>query len=36
VINIQRVAVFNRIEQLQEDVLDEFILSKVLALVEDR
>jgi len=30
------VAVFNRIEQLQEDVLDKFILSKVPALVEDR
>jgi len=29
------VAVFNRIEQLQEDVLDEFILTKVPALVED-
>jgi hypothetical protein len=35
VINTQRVAVFNRIEQLQEDVLDEFILAKVPALVED-
>ena len=29
------MAVFNRIEQLQEDVLDEFILAKVPALVED-
>jgi len=35
VINTQRVAVFNRIEQLQEDVLDEFILAKIPALVED-
>jgi hypothetical protein len=34
-INTQRVAVLNRIEQLQEDVLDEFILAKVPALVED-
>ena len=34
-INTQRVAVFNRIEQLQEDVLDEFILAKIPALVED-
>ena len=29
------MAVFNRIEQLQEDVLDELILAKVPALVED-
>ena len=29
------MAVFNRIEQLQEDVLDEFILAEVPALVED-
>ena len=29
------MAVLNRIEQLQEDVLDEFILAKVPALVED-
>ena len=28
------MAVFNRIEQLQEDVLDEFFLPKVPALVE--
>ena len=34
-INTQRVAVFNRIEQLQEDILDEFILTKVPAPVED-
>ena len=34
-INTQRVAVFNRIEQLQEDMLDKFILAKVPALVED-
>lgn len=34
-INTQRVAVVNRIEQLQENVLDEFILAKVPALVED-
>ena len=34
-INTQRVAVFNCIEQLQEDVLDEFILAKIPALVED-
>ena len=34
-INTQRVAVFNCIEQLQEDVLDKFILAKVPALVED-
>ena len=34
-INTQRVAVFNCIEQLQEDVLDEVILAKVPALVED-
>ena len=27
--------VFSRIEQLQEDVLDEFILAKVPVLVED-
>ena len=27
--------VFSRTEQLQEDVLDEFILAKVPALVED-
>ena len=29
------MAVFNRIEQLQEDVLDDLILAKVPALVED-
>ena len=29
------MAIFNRIEQLQENVLDEFILAKVPALVED-
>ena len=29
------MAIFNRIEQLQEDVLDEFILAKIPALVED-
>lgn len=29
------MAAFNRIEQLQEDVLDELILAKVPALVED-
>ena len=29
------MAVFNHIEQLQEDVLDESILAKVPALVED-
>ena len=34
-INTQRVAVFNRVKQLQEDVLDKFILAKVPALVED-
>jgi hypothetical protein len=34
-INTQRVAVVNCIEQLQEDVLDEFILAQVPALVED-
>jgi hypothetical protein len=34
-INTQRVAILNRIEQLQEDVLDELILAKVPALVED-
>jgi hypothetical protein len=34
-INTQRVAVFNCVEQLQEDMLDKFILAKVPALVED-
>ena len=34
-INTQRVAVFNHIEQLQEDVLDEFILANAPALMED-
>ena len=29
------MAVFNRIQQLQEDTLDEFILAKVLSLVGD-
>jgi len=35
VTNTKRVAVFNRIKQLQEDVLNEFILAKLPVLAED-
>ena len=34
-INTERVAVFNHIEQLQKDALSKFILAKVPVLAED-